>query len=37
MEKNYVDMAVKEIQECFPPVMTETCNRDLAENEIYSY
>ena len=33
LEKNYVDMAVKEIQECLEPVMTELATEDLAENE----
>lgn len=33
LEKNYVDMAVKEIQECLEPVMTELATEDLVENE----
>ncbi len=33
LEKNYVDMAVKEIHECLEPVMTELATEDLVENE----
>lgn len=33
LEKNYIDMVVKEIQECLEPVMTELATEDLAENE----